>query len=397
MIDLFRPYMHHGAADAVARVLSYDAAGRLYCGEGPLVKQFERGFGALVGADPATVVAVNSCSSALALALQLAGIEEGDEVISTPMTCTATSEAIVNTGARIVWADVGPQTGLIDPADVERKRTYRTRAIVAVNWGGRRCDYDQLRTINHKEWRPIGRPLPVIEDAAHGPFVPPGGHYACYSFGPIKHLTCGDGGALITWRGDADRARKLRWHGLDRESTADFRCAQDILEPGHKWHMTDLNAAIGLANLPHVEWVVARHRQNAAYYDRALAGLPGVALPPADPGSSYWCYFLLVEDRADFQAWMASKGIATSPVHRRNDAQPAYHFPSGPLPGVDHYAARNVAIPVGWWLTEQEREYVANAVIAWACRHEWEQADPLRETLRRESAGIARRAGTVTA
>lgn len=386
-IDLFRPYMHHGAADAVARVLSYDAAGRLYCGEGPLVKQFERGFAALLGADPATVVAVNSCSSALALALQLAGVA-GGEVISTPMTCTATNEAIVNAGARIVWADVDPRTGLLDPADVARKVNSWTRAIMAVNWGGHQADLAGL-------WDAC-EGWPVILDAAHGPFTRGAADYTCFSFGPIKHLTCGDGGALITWA-DPARARRLRWHGLDRESTADFRCAQDIVEPGHKWHMTDLNAAIGLANLPHADWVVARHRQNAAFYDRALAGLPGVALPPADPGSAYWCYFVLVEDRADFQAWMASKGIATSPVHRRNDAQPAYRFPSGPLPGVDHYAARNVAIPVGWWLTEQEREYVANAVIAWACRHEWAQADPLRETLRRESAGIARRAGTVTA
>lgn len=380
MIDLFRPYLNvEGIRHRLADVLAYDADGRASIGEGPQVKAFERQFAALVGADPATVVAVNSCSSALALALQLTGIRgEFAEVISTPMTCTATNEAIVNAGAKIVWADVDPLTGLIDPADVARKVTEYTWAIMAVDWGGHACDYRALRA--------HGRP--VIEDAAHAllatcpdpiggvgiPVAGAGGDYVAYSLGPIKHLTSGHGGMLITHRGDAARARKLRWHGLDRESKADFRCEQDIEEPGHLWHMDDINAAIGLANIGQAEWVVARHRQNAAFYDRALAGLPGVALPPADPGSAYWCYFLLVEDRADFQAWMASKGIATSPVHARNDRHTAYTFPNGPLPGVDYYAARNVAIPVGWWIGEAEREKVAGAVIDWAYRHKSEAA-----------------------
>lgn len=378
-IDLFRPFMAQPAVnEAVARVLSYRPDGRLYCGEGPLVKRFEQEFAALVGADPATVVAVNSCSSALALALQLAGVGPGDRVISSPMTCTATNEAIVNAGADIVWADVDDHTGLIDHADVARKIVppeklhvrRQVKAIMAVDWGGHACDYRALRSHG----------IPVIEDAAHAllatcpdpvggvgiPVAGAGGDYVCYSLGPIKHLSAGDGGMLITHRNDAARARKLRWHSLDRESSADFRCAQTIAEPGHKWHMTDLNAAIGLANLPHAEWVVARHRANAAFYDRALAGAPGIVTPPVDEGSSYWCYFLQVEDRADFIAFMAEKGIATSPVHARNDTHPAYHFPNGPLPGVDHYAGRNVAIPVGWWCGEEERQHVAGSVLEWA-------------------------------
>jgi dTDP-4-amino-4,6-dideoxygalactose transaminase len=197
----------------------------------------------------------------------------------------------------------------------------------------------------------------------------------CYSFGPIKHLTCGDGGALVTFEGNQHRARLLRWHGLDRTSSADFRCAQTIHEPGHKWHMNDINAAIGLANIDHTEWVVAQHRRNAAYYDRVLAGAPGVALPPPDEQASYWCYFLLVEDREDFMAFMRARGIATSPVHARNDTHPAYRSPSGPLPGTDHYGARNVAIPVGWWVGEQERDHVAGAVLEWAYDRGREVAD----------------------
>lgn len=370
MIDLFRPYLNvEGIRRRLGDVLAYDAEGRAFIGEGPLVRRFEREFADLVGADPARTVAVNSCSSALALALHLAGVA-GGEVISTPMTCTATSEAIVNAGARIVWADVGAPSGLIDPADVARKITPQTRAIVAVDWGGAACDYRALRAHG----------IPVIEDAAHAllttcpdpvggvgiPVAGAGGDYVCYSLGPIKHLTAGHGGMLVTHRGDAPRARKLRWHGLDRESRADFRCEQEIAEPGHLWHMTDIEAAIGLANIPHAEWVVARHRLNAAYYDRALAGCADILLPPRDEGSSYWCYFLLVRDRADFAATLAGRGIATSPVHAPNHRHPAYRFPNGPLPGVERYAACNVAIPVGWHVSEADRERVAGNVLEWA-------------------------------
>lgn len=388
MIPLFKPFMAQPAVnEAVCKVLSYREDGSLYCGEGPLVKRFEAEFAALVGADPAETVAVNSCSSALALALQLAGLDPNEhwrtgrtyqyEVISTPMTCTATNEAIVNAGAIPVWADIHPRSGLIDPADVARKITPRTKAIMVVNWGGAICEHSALQRHG----------LPIIEDAAHGPFGPNFGDYTCFSFGPIKHLTSGHGGMLITRRGDAPRGRKLRWHDLDRESSADFRCAQMIEEPGHLWHMVDDDAAKGLANLPHAEWVVARHRANAAFYDRALANLHDITLPPTDEGSSYWCYFLLVEDRADFMAFMAERGIAASPVHARNDTHPAYHFPNGPLPGVEHYAARNVAIPVGWWIGEQERQHVAGSVIEWAAlRREMFLADPLRDIQRREAA-----------
>lgn len=308
-IDLFRPYMAVNAAAAASRVLSYDANGRMYCGQGKLVDQLEREFAALLDVPEEKVVTTNSCTSALGIALKLAGVEPGDQVISTPMTCTATSGAIVNAGAEIVWADVDEETGNIDPTDVHRKVTAKTRAIVAVNWGGRRCEYDALRA--HR--------IPIIEDAAHGPFGGyQGGDYQCYSFGPIKHLSTVDGGALVTHRGDHERAELLRWHGLSRRTKADFRCEQPIHEAGTKAHMNDFNAAVGLANINDLAWVVKQHRANAAYYDRALAGVPGVTLPPADPTSAWWMYPLLVERRDEFMADDRQRGADTV-AHRREE------------------------------------------------------------------------------
>jgi dTDP-4-amino-4,6-dideoxygalactose transaminase len=368
-VDLFRPYLNPAVAERVARVLSYDANGRAYIGQGPLVDQFEREFATLVGApDVDAVVSTNSCTSALGIALQLAGVGPGDEVISSPMTCTATSGAIVNRGARIIWADVSPRSGLIAPADVARKLTPRTRAIVAIDWAGHGCDYTALRSHG----------IPVIEDAAHALLTCKlgtdrrmqsvarlGGEYVCYSLGPIKHLSSGDGGMLITHRGDAERARLLRWHGLSRRTKADFRCEQPIREAGTKAHMTDINAAIGLANIADATWVVGKHREHAAHYDRALAGLPGVVLPPADPGSSWWIYPLLVDERDAFMAFLAERGIQSSRVHARNDTHHAYYFPNGPLPGVDHYDDRIAAIPVGWWLDGNDLARVVEAVREW--------------------------------
>jgi len=368
VIDLFRPYVSPQAAEMVATTLSPDSAGRVYLGEGPRVQEFEQHFARLLGSSQ-PVLAMNSCTSALDLALHLIGVGRGDEVITTPMTCTATNGVLVNRGAKLVWADVDPVTGLISPDAVRAKMTGRTKAVVAVDWAGRSCDYRALRqAAQYSNGTNMVR-VPIIQDAAHNllvDFTECTGDYVAWSFQAIKHLTTGDGGALLVPPHQYDRARLLRWYGLDRTSSADFRCAQSITEAGFKYHMNDVAASIGLANLPEMPWVVAEHRNNALWYTRALAGAPGIILPPADPHGSWWLYTLLADDRDALIAHLAERGVAASPVHRRNDDHPAFHFPSGSLPGVDSFASRECAIPVGWWLSERDREHVAAAVWEFA-------------------------------
>lgn len=364
-IDLFRPFIAPEAADKVARTLAPNAEGHVYIGEGRRVQEFEERFGLLVGMETPRPLALNSCTSALDLACHLIGLHLGDEVITTPMTCTATNGVLVNRGAKIVWADVDPITGLIDPWDVRSKITHRTRAIMAVDWAGRSCDYKTLTRIAAAYTVPR---IPIIQDAAHNLFVDPDNHgdYVCWSFQAIKHLTTGDGGALLVPAKQLERGRLLRWYGLDRTSSADFRCSQDIREAGFKYHMNDIAASIGLANLPHARGIVARHRANAAWYAQALQDAPGVQLPPEDPTSSWWLFTILCDDRVSLIAHLAERGVASSPVHRRNDVHPAFWYPNGPLPGVDAFAEREVAIPVGWWLSDQDREHVAASVLEWA-------------------------------
>jgi dTDP-4-amino-4,6-dideoxygalactose transaminase len=376
VIDLFKVYMSERAGAGAAEVL---ASG--YIGQGKHVDAFERELRLVFDAER-DVLTLNSCTSALDLALRMVNPGppgDGGFVVSTPMTCSATNSPIVTQGHRILWADVDPVTGLIDPESVARILATplgpTVLAVVAVDWAGRMCDYNALREVCD----PYG--IPIIEDAAHAPLATyngryqtrVGGDYIAWSFQAIKHLTTGDGGALQCPTSEAtERARLLRWYGLDRKSKADFRCEQDIEEVGFKYHMNDVAAVIGRVNLPHLGGVVRAHRGHARFYDKVLGDLPPerVQLPPPDPGSSYWLYTVLVDDRDSFQAHLLERGIATSQVHRRNDHHTAFkaaeHPTSDARPGLEHFAARQCSIPVGWWLSEDDLGRIAEAVRAWA-------------------------------
>jgi dTDP-4-amino-4,6-dideoxygalactose transaminase len=359
-IPLFKVHMPE---TVFARVIETLASG--YIGQGPRVAEFEKALAPWFG-NP-NVLTVNSGTSALHLALRLAGVGYGDEVISTAMTCTATNEPILERGARIVWADIDPMTANIDPQDVERKISPRTKAIMVVHWGGYPCDLDELNAIAQKH------NIKLIEDAAHAFGAAYQGHpvgsysdFVCFSFQAIKHLTTVDGGALVCKsEEDYRRGKLLRWYGIDRETPrADFRCEEDVAEYGYKFHMNDVCATIGLQQLAHVGSVLDRHRANAAYYNEQLKGLSGVTVLAYQPDrvSSYWLYTLLVQDRLDFMRRMQEAKITVSQVHARNDKHTMMRDFVTDLPGVDTFVEKQVSIPVGWWLTDAERAYIAATI-----------------------------------
>jgi dTDP-4-amino-4,6-dideoxygalactose transaminase len=363
LIRLFRVLMSPKAKEEAARVLDSG-----YVGEGPEVEEFERELAVTLGSAPEEVVTVNSCTSALTLALHLAGAGPGDEVVTTPMTCAATNCAVVTRGARPVWADIDPESGLISPADVAKKVGPRTKAVMGVDWGGRVCDYAALRA--------AAPGIPIIGDAAQrAPLRPePAGSdaarpdYLCFSFQAIKFVTTCDGGALVCKQPDADRARLLRWYGMSRRVSGDARVQQPILDAGYKFHMNDVAAAVGRANLPQARWAVERHRANALRYRDELAGLPSLKLPSAEGDAQFWLYTLLVEDPGGLIAHLAAHGVEASRVHMRNDRHPALGAATSPLPGVDAFSRREVAVPVGWWLSDEDRDRVVSAVRSWALR-----------------------------
>ena len=351
MIPLFAVHMPDAVDEPLLKVLHSG-----YIGQGAKVEEFEAHLAAYLG-NP-NVLTLNSGTSALELALHLAGVGPGTEVISTPMTCTATNTPILSRGGKIVWADVDPNTGLIDFADVRRKLTSHTAAVMAVDWGGTSCDYATPDVLGQYAY-------PVIRDAAHafGAPVPAGPRFHCYSFQAIKHITTVDGGALVT-ASDTDykRGKLLRWYGIDREgSRKDMRCEEDILEAGWKWHMNDVAATIGLVQLDYIDRIVNQHRDNAHFYDESLAPFFKSAVPEAKRSdSAYWLYtILLPAGRTDaFIDYMLHEGVQVSRVHAAHHTHTAFRESYQPLPGVEEFASRQCSIPVHWKLTRFERERI---------------------------------------
>lgn len=311
-----------------------------YIGQGPKVEEFERKFANYIGNQ--NVLSLNSGTSALHLAYRLAGVE-GGEVITTPMTCTATNMPILANGADIVWADINPHTGMIDPQDVERKITKRTKAITVVSWGGQ---FPQDVTYLRQKYG-----IPIIFDAAHalGLGINWSNYdYVAFSLQAIKHITTVDGGILMVRDTDNyKRGKLLRWYGIDRESDRkDFRCEEDIKEWGYKFHMNDVTATIGLVQLNHIDEIIKKHQYCATYYATEIVN-PYVKAGYG-PSQSYWLYTLLWDKQAYRDGFMrdaADAGVQVSRVHERNDKHTVFAKYARTLPGVDEFTSKMVCIP----------------------------------------------------
>ena len=359
-IPLFKVFMPESVIGPLQEVLFSG-----YIGEGPRVEEFENRLAPFVGNK--NVLALNNGTAAIQLALRLSGVGFDDEVISTPMTCSATNVPILALGAKPIWADINPWTGNIDPKDVKRKITKKTKAILCVHWGGYPCDLDELNALAQEN------KIKVIEDACHAfgstYHEEPIGAYSdfvCFSFQAIKEMTTVDGGALVCKSyADYERGRLLRWYGIDRKAPrTDLRCEADIKEFGYKFHMNDVAAAIGLEQLKYVAKTIETHRANAAFYDEAFKDL-NMVRPlrySDDRSSAHWLYTLRVKNRKQFMDFMKSQGISVSRVHSRNDAFTIFKESQTSLPQVDAFSREQVSIPVGWWLSKEDLNFIADNV-----------------------------------
>lgn len=361
MIPLFKVYMDPMVDEPVLKVLHSG-----YIGQGPMAQKFEEALSQRF-TNP-YVLALSAGTHGLHLALRLAGVARGDEVVTTPLTCTASNWPILMQGAVPVWADIKADFN-IDPDSARKKITPRTKAILCVHWGGYPCDLQELAALARKHR------IALIEDAAHAygavyKGVPIGAcqfsDYTMMSFQAIKHLTAVDGGALFcAKKANYAKGKLLRWYGIDREGPrTDFRCEQPIADWGYKYHMNDVCATIGLHNMAAAEVNLQKTLANAAYYNKHLSGAEGVALTQTakDRQSAYWLYTLLVENRSEFCYMMASKGIAVSRVHERNDKHPCTAAFCTPLPNLEVVVKKQICIPVGWWVTPEQREYIVECI-----------------------------------
>ena len=350
--------MSKSASKNVKKVLMPNGDGVIYCGEGPLVKEFEQKFWNLVKTETKPLM-MNSCTSAINLALALCNIQPGDEVITTAQTCLATNHPILALNGVPVWADIDPTTGLIDPKDVDKKITPKTKAIIAVDWCGRYCDYNKLKEFN----------LPVIQDAAHCLFIDNDnrGDYICWSTQAIKFLTTCDGGFLVTPKSVYEEARLRRWFSLDRESSADFRCAQNAKYVGYKFQATDVDAAIGLSNIELAVNNQKKQSSNAKFFSKNIKN-ELIIKPKFDTTTQWWLYTLLIPNgkRDAFSKYLTENNIASSQVHSRNDYHDVFSpYKNGVLPGTDYFSDNQLSIPVGWWLTKDQRQYIVDIVNGW--------------------------------
>tara|TARA_R110000868_G_scaffold104861_1_gene288925 strand:+ start:646 stop:1839 length:1194 start_codon:yes stop_codon:yes gene_type:complete len=387
LIPLFKVFMAPTAAVEVGKVLNSG-----FIGQGPKVDEFEEDLKVLLGTDK--IVTVNSGTSALHLALHLLkqpqtnaaqyggvawwnenwpGLEEGDEVLATPLTCTASNFPILANGLKIKWVDIDAETLNMDLDDLERKITSKTKAIMLVHWGGYPNDLDRIKDIQKKAKQLHGFSPAVIEDGAHsfgskfkGKYIGNHGNIVMHSFQAIKHITSIDGGLLtLPHKRLYERAKLQRWYGIDRESDRkDFRCEQDIPEWGFKFHMNDICATVGIENLKHFSEIVDRHKSNASYYDKHLQGIKNITLLKrhSNMESAFWIYSVLVEDRDAFTGHMKKNGIVVSQVHERNDQHTCLQEFRASLPILEETIGKVVSIPVGWWVTDEDREYIVEVI-----------------------------------
>lgn len=373
MIPLFKVRM---AEEAIVKTTETLTSG--FITQGPKVEEFEGALSNLFGTS--NLVSLNSATSGLTLALRLVkdayALPDSTEVLSSPLTCMATNEPILANNLRIKWIDIDPKTCNIDLNDLEKKITDTTRILLFVHWGGTPVDLDQLNAILDRKERELGFRVQVIEDCAHAmlatykeKLIGTHGNMAVFSLQAIKHLTTGDGGILILPNEEyTEKAKLLRWFGIDRNkrnyNRKDFRLESNVSSWGYKFHMNDINASIGLGNLPLVESTVRAHRENGQYYNQHLSGLNGIILldVPVDAQSAYWIYTLLVDEQEKFIEFMTQKGITVSSVHKRNDVHSCFREFKTHLPNLDSIEEKYMCIPVGWWLSEKERDYIVKCI-----------------------------------
>ena len=349
---------------------------------GPLTAEFEREFAASVGARHA--LAFSSCTGALHVCLLALGVEPGDEVVVPALTWPATANMVVACGARPAFADVDPVTWNLDPRSLAAALTPRTRVVIPVHFAGQPADLDALRQALHDAGREDVR---VLEDAAHaagaaykgrpiGACGANGSAAACFSFHPIKNMTTGEGGMVTTDDDElAARVKLWRFHGVQRDAWKAYSAAEkapatyDVVLPGFKYNLTDIQSALGLQQLRKLPRFNARRAEIAAFYRRRLSPLAGLTLPGT---ASYDCrhpwhlFTVLPPRRAPFMASLCAAGIGTGlhfeAVHLHRFYRERFGTAAGTLPVAEDVCSRIVSLPLFPAMTDGDAEDVAQAV-----------------------------------
>lgn len=370
--------------------------------QGPLIEAFEKKFAERVGARHA--VAVNSATAALHLAMQVADLGPGDRVVTSPITFLASANAAAYVGATPDFCDIDPVSFTLDPAVLRRDWRDDTRAVVAVDYAGQACDMPEIERVARS------RGAIVIEDACHavgGAFHTPeapgrsyaiGGHswadMTVFSFHPVKTMTTGEGGMLVTDRSDfAERARMLRSHGIVRDP-ARFLTPDDdpilgekgpwfyeMQDLGANYRLTDLQCALGLSQLGRLDASLSRRRRIVAAYNTAFAGLDWLVTPklrtPADADTTSWHLYTVEIDfaalgrsRTRVMQELRAEGVGSQvlyiPVHLQPWYRRSFNYGPGKCPHAEAFYARALSLPLFPAMTDDDVQQVIAAVHALA-------------------------------
>ena len=349
-----------------------------WIGTGPRVARFEEAFGRYVGSPHS--VAVHSCTAALHLAMVALDLAEGDEVVVPAMTFASTANAVLHAGARPVLADVDRETMCLTPEETERRITERTRAVIPVHFAGRPCRIEEIVELAQT------RDLAVIEDCAHAIETLVAGRHAgtfadfgAFSFYVTKNVVTGEGGMVTTdSEAHAARIKRLALHGLSADAWKRFSDEgfkhYEVVEPGFKYNMTDLQAALGLHQLARVEENLRRRRKIWAEYDRAFADLPVFLTPPEAPETRHarHLYTLLLDldrlsaSRDDVLLALHREKIGTGVHYRALHLHPYYRdafgYSPGNFPNAEWISERTLSLPLSPKLADEDVESVIAAV-----------------------------------
>lgn len=368
-VNVMQPWLGAEEVEAVTRVIESG-----WVAQGPKVAEFEAAFAARMQADHA--VAVSSCTTALHLALLVAGVAAGDDVVVPSFSFIATANAATYVGARPVFADVDPETGNVTADTIKAALTEATTAVIAVDQGGVPCDLVAIRELCDP------RGIVVVEDAAcgagstyRGQPVGAGADVTAWSFHPRKIVTTGEGGMITTARADwAARARMLREHAMSVSAAERHRSvlppAEQYLEVGFNFRMTDLQAAVGIVQLGRLDEVVARRRELASRYRDAFEDIPGLRCvdDPEHGTTNYQSFWVEVGDALPLDRERLLEALAHADISARrgimaSHRQPAYagsdHLP---LPVTERLNDTTIILPLFHQLTDTDQDRVIDVV-----------------------------------
>lgn len=362
-IPLFYPFVPKKAIQEVEAVLS-----SRWIGQGPRVENFESMFSRKFCRSH-SCLAVGSGTDALHLAYVLAGLKEGDEVITPVFTCTATNIALLYQGVQIKFADVDPKTLNISVQHVEKLISEKTRAIVCVHYGGLPCDMDELNRLGKKY------NIPVIEDAAQalgasykGRYIGEISDFTIFSFQAVKHITTGDGGMLsIRDRELVEKGKRIRWFGIDRLGKQQGIWSNDISELGYKYQMNDIAAAIGIAGLETFDLTLFYRQSLFSLYSKELQGVDGIRLigdQLHDRTHASLLCTAIVENRVEFMNALRAKNIESGQVHYRNDRYSIFGGRQDNLPNMDAIEDKYIVLPLHMKMKESDVHLICETIKA---------------------------------